>query len=73
LCIFIRKAIKQITVIIEAYHFRQQQRISPTILLSRLTPYTEEVIGDCQCGFRRNGLTIDHIFCIPLNSEKNGN
>ena len=34
------------------------------ILLSRLTPYAEEVIGDHQCGFRRNRSTTDHIFCI---------
>ena len=26
----------------------------PHILLSRLTPYAEEIIGDHQCGFRRN-------------------
>jgi len=34
------------------------------ILLSRLTPYAKEIIGDHQCGFRRNRSTIDHIFCI---------
>jgi hypothetical protein len=27
------------------------------ILLSRLTPYTEKIIGDNRCGFRRNGST----------------
>jgi hypothetical protein len=30
---------------------------------SRLTPYAEEIIGDTQCGFRRNRSTSDHIFC----------
>ena len=27
------------------------------ILLSRLTPYAEEIIGDHQCGFRHSGST----------------
>jgi hypothetical protein len=34
------------------------------ILLSRLTPYAEEIIGDYQCGFRRNRSTTDNIFFI---------
>jgi len=34
------------------------------ILLSKLTPYAEEIIGDHQCGFRRNRSPTDHIFCI---------
>ena len=38
--------------------------ILSNILLSRLIPYAEEIIGDHQCGFRRNRSTIDHIFCI---------
>jgi hypothetical protein len=39
-------------------------KILSNILLSRLTPYAEEIIGERQCGFRRNRLTADHIFCI---------
>ena len=39
-------------------------KILSNILLSRLIPYAKEIIGDHQCGFRRNRLTIDHIFCI---------
>jgi hypothetical protein len=39
-------------------------KIPSNILLSRLTPYTEEIIGEHQCGFRRNMSTTDHIFCI---------
>ena len=39
-------------------------KILSNILLSRLTPYAEEIIGDHQCGFRRNRSTEDHIFCI---------
>jgi hypothetical protein len=34
------------------------------ILLSRLTPYAEEIIGAHQCGFRRNPSATDHIFTI---------
>ena len=29
-------------------------KILPNILLSRLIPYAEEIMGDYQCGFRRN-------------------
>ena len=39
-------------------------KILSNILLSRLTPYAEEIIGDHQCGFRRSRSTTDHIFCI---------
>jgi len=52
----IRRVIKQIVVIVEAYHFCQ--------LCTRLTPYAEEIIGDHQCGFRHNRSTTDHIFFI---------
>ena len=48
-------------------------KILSNILLSRLIPYAKEIIGDHQCGFRRNKLTIDHIFCIRQILEKNGN
>jgi hypothetical protein len=39
-------------------------------LLSRLTPYAEEITGDHQCGFRHNRSTTDHIFCIRQILEK---
>jgi len=45
-------------------------KILSSILLSRLTPYAEEIIGDHQCGFRRNGSTTDHILCIRQILEK---
>jgi hypothetical protein len=48
-------------------------KLLPKILLSRLIPYAEEVIGDHQCGFRRNRSTTDHIFCIRQILEKNRN
>jgi hypothetical protein len=40
--------------------------ILSNILLSRLTPYAEEIIGDHQCGFRCDRSTTDLIFCIHL-------
>ena len=43
------------------------------VLLSRLTPYAEEIIGDHRCGFRHNRSTTDHIFCICQILGKNGN
>jgi len=39
-------------------------KILSNILLSRLTPYAEEIIWDHQSGFRRNRSTTDHIFCM---------
>ena len=48
-------------------------KILSNILLSRLTPYAEEVISDHKCGFRQNRSTTDPIFCICQILEKNGN
>ena len=45
-------------------------KILSNILLSRLIPYVKEIIGDHQCGFRRNRSTVDHIFCIRQILEK---
>ena len=45
-------------------------KILSNILLSRLTSYTKEIIGDHQCGFRRNWSTIDLIFRIRQIPEK---
>jgi len=45
-------------------------KILSNILLSRLIPYAKEIIGDHQCGFQRNRLTVDHIFCICQILEK---
>jgi hypothetical protein len=70
LYLFIRRVIKQIAVIIEAYHFGNHIQILSNILLSRLTPYAEEIIGEHQGGFRRNRSTADHILCIRHILEK---
>jgi hypothetical protein len=40
------------------------------ILLARLTPYVSGIIGDHQCGFRRNRSTTDQIFYIRQILEK---
>jgi hypothetical protein len=40
------------------------------ILLSRLSPYIDEVIGDHECRFRRNKSTTDQIFCIRQILQK---
>jgi len=45
-------------------------KILSNILLSRLIPYAKKIIGDHQCGFRRNRSTIDHIFCIRQILDK---
>jgi hypothetical protein len=52
-------------------------KILSNILLTRLTPHAEEIIGDHQSGFRCNRSTTDNIFCIcqinePSDSTKRG-
>ena len=42
--------------------FPTTYKILSNILLSRLIPYAEEIIGDHQRGFRRNRSSTDHIF-----------
>jgi predicted KAP-like P-loop ATPase len=45
-------------------------KILSNILLSRLRPYIDEIIGDHQCGFQCNRSTTDQIFCIRQILEK---
>jgi hypothetical protein len=40
------------------------------ILLSRLSPFIDEIIGDLQCGFRSNRSTTDQILCFRQILEK---
>jgi hypothetical protein len=47
-------------------------KILSNILLSRLSPYIGEIIGDHQCGFRRNRSIAEQIFCIRQILEKSG-
>jgi hypothetical protein len=45
-------------------------KILSNILLARLTPYVNEIIGDHQCAFRRNKSIMDQIFYIRQILEK---
>jgi hypothetical protein len=45
-------------------------KILAQILQLRLTPYTEEIIGDRQCEFQCTRSTTDHTFCIHEILEK---
>jgi hypothetical protein len=45
-------------------------KILSNILLSRLIPYADEIIGDHQCGFRRIRSITDPIFYIRHILEK---
>jgi hypothetical protein len=45
-------------------------KIVSNILLSNLIAYADEIIGDHQCGFRRNRSTTDQIFYIRQILEK---
>jgi hypothetical protein len=45
-------------------------KILSNILLCRLTPYVDKIIGDHHCGFRRNQSTTDQIFRIHQILEK---
>jgi hypothetical protein len=44
--------------------------ILSNILLSNLTPYADQIIGDLQCGFRHKRSTTDQILCIRLIWKK---
>jgi len=61
--------IKQNAVIIEAYHL-VSYKILPSIILWKLIPDAEEIIGDHQCGLQCSGSTTGHIFCIHQIHEK---
>jgi hypothetical protein len=47
-------------------------KILSNVLLPSLTPYTEEIIGDHQCGFQRNRSSTDYILCFLRILQKNG-
>jgi hypothetical protein len=58
-------------------NYRGTSRLSNTyiilssILLSRLTPYAEEIIGCHKCGFRRNRPTTDQYSAFVKYLRKN--
>jgi len=45
-------------------------KILSNVLLSRLTPYAEEIVVDHSCGLQSDRSTTDHIFCIRQMLEK---
>jgi sorting nexin-29 len=45
-------------------------KLFSTILACRMTPYMEEVVGDYQCGFRKNRSTTDQIFAVRQILDK---
>jgi len=71
LYLFIRGVVKQTVVIRESYHFSQiSTKFYPHILLPWLPPHAEKIIGDRECGFRRNRSHIDQMFCIRQIPEE---
>ena len=70
--LYVRRMIKQIVkMITEAYHFLSTTyKILSNILLSRLTPYEEEIIGHHKWGFSANRSASNHIVCIYQILEK---
>jgi hypothetical protein len=53
------------------YHvISTSNKIVSNILISRLNPYTDKIIGDHQCGFRRNKSATDNVFCINQKLEE---
>jgi hypothetical protein len=51
-----RRNYQRITLLPTSY------KILPNILLSRIIPYADEIIGDYQCGFRRGRSMTDQIY-----------
>lgn len=45
-------------------------KVFSNILLSKLTMYTEQIIGEYQCGFRKTRSTVDQVFIVRQSMEK---
>ena len=54
-------------------HLPTTYKILPNVLLSRLTPYAEKILGDQQYVFLRNRSSTDRIHCIRQVLENSGN
>jgi hypothetical protein len=65
--------IKLTAVITEAHHYHQlHTKILSNILPTSLTPHSDEISGDHQCGFWENKSTIDRIPISGRYWRKNG-
>jgi len=40
------------------------------LILNKITPYTKDIIGEYECGFRSGKSTIEHIFTVKQLVEK---
>ena len=45
-------------------------KVLSNVIQARLTPFAEDIVGDYQCGFRRNRSTSDQMFTIRQLLEK---
>ncbi|KAI5718850.1 hypothetical protein M8J76_001122 [Diaphorina citri] len=45
-------------------------KVLSSLLLARLKPLAEDILGDYQCGFRGNRSTTDNIFAVKMVNEK---
>jgi len=44
-------------------------KVFAKILAKRLSPYTEQIIADYQCGFRRDRSTVDQILILYFRTS----
>jgi hypothetical protein len=74
LCQFTKRVIKGTVIIIVWYHCFQYHttKIVSNILLARLRPYVDELIGDHQCGFRRKINDWSDFLHLSDTGEKMG-
>lgn len=45
-------------------------KILSNVILNRLKPYTKEIVGEYQCGFKPGKSTVDHVFTLRQLIEK---
>jgi hypothetical protein len=65
-CLFIKRVIKLTSNNRNISLLPTSNKILPKILLSSLTPYADEIIGDHRCGFHFNRSTTDQIGYISI-------
>jgi hypothetical protein len=69
-CTKSQKGAIELTVVIIVEHCYQFRTKFSNILLSSLSPYINEIVGNHQYGFRRNRSNTDQIICIRQVLEK---